>query len=428
MNATSKAVWLGHCRTGGRFYIREDEMLPGINILGTGADGLAAVLASACKDSGLTTLVLDFNGRIAERLSGSFDTRNLGYFLYDSQRMEEKASLHAELAASAYTMSLNLNFEQEGFLNSAIQYIGLEQGLASPSSLNDRLTATGEFRGHTADELRGKLGALRSLNLAGETGVVKEMIARYYVASFAEAESHQAAEVAAMLLIAKALAVGASGGKLPDVIIVNEANRVFANLPLTRHTNRLLTTLLTAEMSRVFVAEVGYGLDHHILDTSPVRILSSALSNEISGGKASVGGLYHAQHPGMMGSALSSTLLLTPNMFVLQDSARGYEEVFVPRTTLQVEAQLPPPPQAQKNNARLVRRILETLASYDHATRGSVVGFLSGEDPAEEVQKAMDRLQADGYVVVVGKDIKTDSPLQTYRLTPKGYDLLRGLS
>lgn len=427
MNATSKAIWLGHCRTGGRLYLKADEMLPGINILGAGADRLAGMLAASCADSGLGTFVLDFNGRIAEKLAGRFDVKSLGYFLYDSQRMEEKASLHAELAASAYTMSLNLNFEQEGFLNSAIQYIGLEQGLASPSSLTDRLIATGEFRGHTADELRGKLGALRSLNLAGDTDVVKEMLERNSVASFADAESHQAAEVAAMLLLAKVLALGASGGKLPDILVVNEANRVFANLPLTRHSNKLLTALLSAQLARVFVSEVTYGLDHHILDTSPVKILSSSLANEISGSKSSVGGLYHAQQGGRIGSALLSNLLLTPNMFVLQDSARGFEEVFVPRTLPPLEAEATPAAQPRRTDTNLLKRILETLATYDHATRGSVVGFLAGENPPEEVQKAIDKLQADGYLVVVGKDVKTDSPLQTFRLTQKGYDLLRSL-
>jgi hypothetical protein len=426
MKGATKAAWLGHRRTGGRFYLRADEILPGINILGAGADGLASVLASACSESGLRTLVLDFNGKIAERLSGAFDVRGVGHFLYDSQRMEEKSSFHAELAASAYTVSLNLNFEQEGFLNSAIQYIGLEQGLASPSSLTDRLFATGEFRGHTSDELRGKLGALRSLNLAGETGVVKEMMGRSCVASFAGAESHQAAEVAAMLLIAKVLSVAASGGELPDVMILNEANRVFANLPVTRHTNRILTALLSVSMARVFVSEVSYGLDHHILDTSPVRILSSSISNEISGGKASIGGLYHAQHFGGAGSA-PSTLLLTPSMFVFQDSARGYEEVFVPRIIIQQETRPVLETHPREVDPKLAGWILETFASYDHATRGSVVGFLSSEDPPEEVQKAIDRLQADGYLVVVGKDVKTDSPLQTFRLTEKGYALLRSL-
>jgi len=427
MNA-QKAIWLGHCRTGGRFYLRADEMFPGINILGAGADELAAILAAACGESGLRTLVLDFKGGIAEQLSGRFDKRSLGYYLYDSQRMEEKASLHAELAASAYTMSLNLNFEQEGFLNSAIQYIGLEQGLASPSSLTDRLIATGEFRGHTADELRGKLGALRSLNLAGDTGVVKEMLERDSVACFAEAESNQAAEVAAMLLMAKVLALGASGGKLPDVLILNEANRIFANLPLTRHTNKLLTALLSAETARVFASEVTYGLDHHILDTSPVKVMSSALSNETSGGRSSVGALYQAKRGSRLGSTLSTALLLTPNMFLFQDSARGYEEAFVPRALTLLHAEPAPEAQPRKSDSGLVKRILETLSSYDHATRGSVVGFLAAEDPAEEVQKAIDRLQADGCLAVIGKDVKTASPLQTFRLTGKGYALLRSLS
>jgi hypothetical protein len=426
LNAQTKAIWLGHCRTGGRFLLRADEMLPGINILGAGADNVAVVLAAACAESGLRVLVLDF-GRMAEQLSGMFIVKNLGHFLYDSQLMEEKASLHAELAASAYTMSLNLNFEQEGFLNSAIQYIGLEQGLASPSSLTDRLIATGEFRGHTSDELRGKLGALRSLNLAGDTGVVKEMMECNSVASFAQAESHQAAEVAAMLFIAKALAIGALGGRLPDVLVLNEANRVFANLPLTRHTNKLLAALLSAEMARVFASEVTYGLDHHILDTSPVRVLSSSLSNEISGGRSPIGPLYHAQRTGRMGPALASTLLLTPNMFLLQDSARGYEEAFVPRALASPQAEPVEEAEPKKSETRMVKRILEALSSYDHATRGSVVGFLSGEDPPGEVQEAIDRLQADGYVVVVGKDVKTDSPLQTFRLTEKGYGLLRSM-
>ena len=422
MNAQTKAIWLGHCRTGGRFYLRADEVLPGINILGTGANELAAVLAAACGESGLRTLVLDFNGKIAEPLAGRFDATSLGHFLYDSQQMEERASLHAELAASAYTMSLNLNFEQEGFLNSAMQYIGLEQGLASPSSLTDRLIATGEFRGHTADELRGKLGALRSLNLSGETGIVQEMLGRNSVACFTEAESNQAAEVAAMLLMAKVLALGASGGELPDVLILNEANRVFANLPLTRHTNKLLTALLSAKVAKVFASEVTYGLDHHILDTSPVKILSSSLSNELSIGRPSVGA-----HGSRAGSALTPALLLTPNMFLLQDSARGYEEAFVPRALAQLQAEPARAAEPKNSDERLVKRILETLSGYDHATRGSVVGFLAAEDPAEEVQKAIDRLQADGYLFVVGKDVKTDSPLQTFRLTQKGYDLLRRL-
>jgi len=427
MNATTRAVWLGHRRTGGRLYLKPDELRPGINVLGMGADEVAAVLAHACSEVGLRTMVLDFHGRLTQRLSGRIDSRSFGYFLYDSERMEERASFHAELAASAYTMALNLSFEQEGFLNSAIQYIALEQGVASPSSLTDRLLDQGEFRGHTADELRGKLGALRSLSLTGETGVVRKMMEGSCVASFAQAESPQAAEVGVMLLLAKVLAVGASGGKLPDVLIVDEANRIFSHLPLTRHSNRLLTALLSADTARIFVSEATYGLDHHFIETSPVRVLSSGLWNWIEGGRASIGELYSPQHIAKRGSSFSN-LILTPNMFIIQDSARGFEEVFVPRTTGPLEATPTLETQPEKDESRLVRRILETLATYDHATRGSVIGFLSGEATVEELEKAIDRLQSDGYLTISGKDVKRASPLHTFRLTQKGYDLLRSLS
>jgi hypothetical protein len=416
---SDRPVWLGHCRTGGRLCLRDDDMSRGMVVLGAGADGVAAVLASACRDSGLRTFVVDLGGGIAERVTGRFDVRGLGYFLYDSERMEERASLHAELAASAYTMSLNLNFEQEGFLNSAIQYIGLEQGVASPSSLIDRLIATGEFRGHTSDELRGKLGALRSLNLTGEIGAVSEMLEGDTVASFEFAESNQAAEVGAMLLLAKVLAVGASGGRLPEVLVVNGANRLFPRIPVVRHTNKLLSALLSAQVSRVFASEVVYGLDERILDVAPVRVLSSALANG-GRGRVAFGGSLHRSG--------ASGLLVTPNFFVLQDSARGYEETFVPRALAKLQGEVAPVVQPQRDDAGLVKRILETLSSYDHATRGSVVGFLSSDEPPEEVQKAIDRLQTEGHLAVVGKDVKTDSPLQTFRLTQSGYELLRSLS
>ncbi|MDV3278016.1 MAG: hypothetical protein LYZ69_06055 [Nitrososphaerales archaeon] len=428
MNAVTKAVWLGHCRTGGRLCLKPDELLPGVNVIGNGADEVSSVISFACSEVGLRTLVLDFGGSIAEKAAGRLDVRGVGHFLYDSMRLEESASLHAELAASAYTMSLNLSFEQEGFLNSAMQLIGLEQGVATPASLIDRLGGAGEYRGHTADELKGKLGALRSLDVTGESGAVREMMGKSSVASFAGAESRQAAEVALMLFIAKVLALGASGEKLPDVIVVNDANRVFSNLPLTRHGNRLLTALLASEMARMFASEDTYGLDHHFIETAPVRILSSGLWNEVGGGRASVGGLYSPQHAAQKkGSAIPSALILTPNMFVLQDSARGYEEVFVPRyfPPLQAEAVVEVRPAKDENH--LIKQILEAVSSYDSATRGSVVSYLSLDNPKEEIEKAIDRLQAQGYLTVAGKDVKRDGPLVSVKLTETGYKLLGSL-
>jgi hypothetical protein len=196
---------------------------------------------------------------------------------------------------------------------------------------------------------------------------------------------------------------------------------------MARHTNRILTALLSAQLARVFVSEIIYGLDHHILDTSSVKILSSSLVNEAPDMGTSKGGLHLTHHAGKAGQRFLSSLLLTPNMYALQDSARGFEEIFIPRDLPQFDAESKPVAPPSKESPRLIKRILETLATYDHATRGSVVGFLSDQDPPEEIQRAIDRLQAEGCIIVVGRDVKTDSPLQTFRLTEKGYELLRSL-
>lgn len=387
-------------------------------MVGPGADSVAASLASACHEAGMTTLVLDLEGRVAARLKGRFRAVPPGRFVYDSQRMEERASFHAELAASAYTLSLNLNFEQEGFLNSAIQYIALEGGVASPASLADRLSAEGEFRGKTADELRGKLVALRALNVTGEAGVVRGMLGGGVVADLSRAESRQAAEVAAMVLLAKALAVAESGGRLPEVLMVTGANRLFVDSPVARHGNRLLMALLSADTSRVLVSETAYGLDRDFFEASPVRILSSTAHN----------GGWEPRRPWRRERA--DALVLTPNMFTLQDLSRGYEDVFVPRDFPLLEGgdEVPAAEETRPPDDALAKKVLEAFARYDSATRGSIVGFLSAEEPPEELEKVVDRLQGDGFLVVVGKDAGRDSPLQTYRLTQKGYGLLRELS
>jgi hypothetical protein len=254
------------------------------------------------------------------------------------------------------------------------------------------------------------------------------MMERSSVASFAGAESRQAAEVAVMLFVAKVLALGASGERLPDVIVVNEANRVFSNLPLTRHSNRLLTALLASEMVRVFVSEATYGLDHHFIEAAPVRILSSGLWNEVGGGRASVGGLYTPQHAAQRrGSAIPSALVLTPNMFVLQDLARGYEEVFVPRYFPPLQAEPVVEAKPEMDESRLVKQALEMISSTENATRVSAVSMLSMDNPSREVERTIDRLQSQGYLTVAGKNMERDSPFHSLRLTPKGYDLMRSL-
>src|SRR5207245_8254744 len=164
---------------------------------------------------------------------------------------------------------------------------------------------------------------------------------------------------------------------------------------------------------RVFASEATYGLDHHFVETAPTRILSSSLWNEVSGGRSSLGGLYSPQQAAGRRYA-ESALISSPNMFLLQDSARGYEEAFVPRNFEPLTVERPPQePQPERDDKGLVKQILEIASTYEKATRGSIVSYLSVENPKEEVEKAVDRLQSDGYLTVVGADVKRDSPLHS---------------
>src|SRR2546428_11895354 len=103
MNATTGAVWLGHCRTGGRLYLRRDELHPGMNLIGNGVGSLPAVVARACDEAGMKTLVLAFGGRLSDRLP-NLETRGFGHFLYDSTSMEQEAPLNPQAPASRSTM------------------------------------------------------------------------------------------------------------------------------------------------------------------------------------------------------------------------------------------------------------------------------------------------------------------------------------
>ena len=55
-------VWLGYRSTSGRFDVNHEDLKRGIAVLGQGANDLAALLAYACNEAGLKTLVLDMGG------------------------------------------------------------------------------------------------------------------------------------------------------------------------------------------------------------------------------------------------------------------------------------------------------------------------------------------------------------------------------
>lgn len=404
MSSATSSVWLGFTRMGGRFEVKLDDLRGGIAMLGQGANRLAPLVALACHDAGLRALLLDMDGSVSDMLSGYIDEYEVSYFLYDSLRIEENPVVHAQLIAGAYSTSLELSFEQEASLNAIAQIIANERGVASPASLADLIQSPDSAKGRAVDRLRVRLEALRSLNLVGEKEAVKQILGKSAVLSFRNAGSPEAAETAVALFLAKLLAMLGAGEDLqkPDVIILTEANRLFKERPVFRRNPRFLTAFVSAPLPKVLASEAAYGLDKDYMDTCSVRILSSAAWNESGRGG----------------------LLLTPNMFMFQNPSYGSSEVFVPREfegrkgEARTSASLVP-----TADEELAKRILEELAGYEGATRASMVSFLSSEFDKDLLERALDRLQAEGYVAVTPQE-KSGRTMHGLSLTEKGRTFL----
>ena len=66
---SGRPVRLGYMSTAGRFELSREDLRRGISILGHGADDVATLMAYACDEAGLKTLVLDLGGQgLAEAL------------------------------------------------------------------------------------------------------------------------------------------------------------------------------------------------------------------------------------------------------------------------------------------------------------------------------------------------------------------------
>jgi hypothetical protein len=389
---------------GGRFELKLDDLRGGIAMLGQGANHLAPLVAHACHQSGLKALLLDMGGEVSDALSGYVDEYDVSYFLYDSLRIEDNPIVHAQLLAGAYSTALDLSFEQEASLNAIAQIIANERGIASPSSLADLIQAPDSAKGRAVDRLRVRLEALRSLNLVGEKGAVKQIIGKSAVLNFRNAGSPEACETAVALFLAKLLAMLDGDEELPgpDVVILTEANRLFKERPVFRKSQRFLTSFVSAPLPKVLASEAAYGLDKDYMDTCSVRILSSAAWNGTGRGG----------------------LVLTPNMFMFQNPAYGSSEVFVPREfewrkgEVRTGASLAP-----TAGEELSKRILEEIVGYEGATRTSMVSFLSSEFDKDLLERTFDRLQSEGYIAVSRQE-KSGRTIHGLSLTEKGRTFL----
>ena len=404
MNAGKKStIWMGFTRMGGRFTLDPEELERGIAIIGHGANKMAPLFAFACQEAGLKALLLDMDGSSADSLSGHMDQYDVSYFLYDSLRIEDNPVVHAQLIAGAYSTSLELSFEQEASLNAIAQIIANERGVASPSSLADLIQSPDSAKGRAVDRLRVRLEALRSLNLVGEKDAVKQIVGKSAVLSFRNAGSPEASETAVALLLAKLLAMlGAEGVGGPDVVILTEANRLFKERPVFRRNPRFLTSFVSAPLAKVFASDEAYGLDKEYMDTCSVRILSSAAWNDSGRGG----------------------LVLTPNMFMFQNPSYGSSEVFVPREFEGRKGETRSSPSLVPTaDEELVKRILEEIAGFQGATRTSMVSFLSSEFDKDLLERAFDRLQAEGYIAATTQE-RSGRTMHWLSLTEKGRAIL----
>jgi hypothetical protein len=188
------------------------------------------------------------------------------------------------------------------------------------------------------------------------------------------------------------------------VVIIPQAGRLFRVRPVFRRTERLLASFVASPLPKVLASESAYGLDEHFEETGSVKILSSAVWNR--------------------GSRREEALL--PNMFMVRNHPYGHDVAFIPR---EFEPRSGPPKrteplQPEAESADLIAQMLLDIDSYEAPTRQSVVAFLSQAYDQGLVERTLDKLQSEGYVTVVQKDMKSGRPMSVLALTEKGKSLL----
>lgn len=403
MNA-NQSLWIGFRTGGGRFYLGQREMLGGVCLLGQSSSDLATLIAYASTEASFRTLVIDIGGYASKRISGYLATYAPSYFLYDAMKIDgANPDFHAQLIASAYSTALDLSFEQEAVLGAVCQQVALEDGVASPMALAERMESA-DPGGSASKRLRGRLNALTTLSVVGEADVLAKMFAQSAILDLHESMTPEVAELSAALLFAKLIAKTKDGsGDGPEVVVVLQANRVFKGRPIFRQNLRLLSAFVAHPIAHVLASDVRYGLDDRFLDTGAVKLLSGEVWN----------------NPGKQ-------QVLAPGMFALRNTASGYEEALLPRVFEYKQGTILRGTGGGKSDSSLVKEILEAISTFGDSTRNSLVSYISPGRSREAVEKELDRLVKEGYVQLVGKKLRKDSSHNVLKLTGKGSEFLKG--
>ncbi len=358
----ARPIWIGYGLTGGRISLSHAELRKRLIISGRRADEMAALLAFACREAGLRTLVLDLDGSIAERVSGYFEAYDFNCFLYDAFEIEEEDAVrHSQLLAAAYTSALGLDAEEEAILIAAMHKQAVEDTRASPAPLFAPIGAVEGFRGFYVEKLQGRIGGLRYLEVA-EGGSLRSLLSLPgSLVSFRSARYAQAMELAAAAFIAKLLDMWPAAKTTPDVLIVNGAHRLFKATARPAHTNRLLTEWLDSQMTVILACDETQFLDEAVPQAFPLKIMSSDAWNEGVEDRWKA----NTREP------------LLPNAFVLADGHYGHQRAFIARNYEQRASPLRSGPAAVEPLNReqadtLTTLILQDIKSYEAPTRNSI--------------------------------------------------------
>jgi len=402
--ASVQKLWLGYTHEGERATL--DLGGPGskVLLLGSKAGELAALSAVAAKEAATSPIIFDMGGSLSNSLSGYFETYDYRAFLYDAFRLTEPEAWHAQLAAAAYTVALDLTSEEEAIINSAMQVVASDGTLLSPVSIHDVMGKVEGFRGFYVDKLNGRIGSLRLFDAVDDQSFDR-LVRGDVVIDFHRAPYPQAAELAAALFIAKLLAIDHSQGAADAFILMTEAHRIFRASPRTAHSNRLLTHLLGWAGTVALASEQQASLSPVLLQSASVRLYSSDA--------------WHSQP--------RQDLDVLSGQFVLDDRRNRVKKAFVPRLILAKTSDYAPARPAPYPAPELTRLILEEVARFPLSTPQSVLQFVSPEFLPADVQAGLANLERQGCLILEPKDSGTGPKIFAYTLTEKGRKLLEEL-
>lgn len=402
--STDRRLWLGYAQEGGRAFV--DVGAPGskVLLLGSRAADLATLAAFSAKEAGVSPIVLDISGSVARALSGCLDTFDYRSFLYESFKLEEPEAWHSQLAAAAYTQALDLSSEEEAIINAAMQMVASDSTLLSPISLHDVLGKVEGFRGFYVDKLNGRIGALRLFDAVDDQDFGRMMKGNLIV-DFHLAPYPQAAELAAALFLAKAIAIVHSKGESSGLLLITEAHRLFRASPRPAHSDRLLSQFLEWPSATLMSTGQQSALNTLLLDACPVLIYSSDA--------------WHSQS--------RSGRSLLPGSFMLHDRRSELVQSFVPRLVTSKTGEYVPSRGGRFPDPALTKEILDTVEGFPLSTPESIVHYVDRDFLAADVSATLANLERQGCLIIEPKDSGSGPKVFAYTLSEKGRGLLKEL-